>query len=57
MGADRPKAFLDLGGQPLLLWSALAFEAVPSVQDVVAVVPESEADAAARLALVAGSPR
>jgi len=49
MGADRPKAFLDLGGQPLLLWSALAFEAVPSVQDVVAVVPESEADAAREL--------
>ena len=26
MGADRPKAFLDLGGQPLLLRAARAFE-------------------------------
>jgi len=46
MGGDRPKAFLDLGGQPLLLRSALAFEAAPSVRDVVAVVPEEETDAA-----------
>ena len=46
MRADRPKAFLDLGGQPLLLRSALAFEAAPSVQGVVAVVPEDETDAA-----------
>jgi 2-C-methyl-D-erythritol 4-phosphate cytidylyltransferase len=46
MGADRPKAFLDLGGQPLLLRSALAFEAAPSVQYVVAVVPEDETEVA-----------
>ena len=46
MGADRPKAFLDLGGQPLLLRSALAFEAAPSVQHVVVVVPEEETEVA-----------
>lgn len=46
MGAERPKAFLDLGGQPLLLRSALAFEAAPSVRDVVAVVPRDEIEAA-----------
>jgi 2-C-methyl-D-erythritol 4-phosphate cytidylyltransferase len=40
MGADRPKAFLELAGQPILLRSALAFEAAPSVGDIVAVVPE-----------------
>jgi 2-C-methyl-D-erythritol 4-phosphate cytidylyltransferase len=65
MGADRPKAFLELGGQPLLLRAALAFEDAPSVQHVVAVVPEDQV-APARdmlrplaklLAVVPGGPR
>ena len=42
MGSDRPKAFLDLGGQPLVLRAARAFEAAPSVEGIVAVVPEGE---------------
>jgi 2-C-methyl-D-erythritol 4-phosphate cytidylyltransferase len=46
MGADRPKAFLPLGGQALLLRSALAFEAAPSVAGVVGVVPAQDLDAA-----------
>ena len=65
MGADRHKAFLELGGQPLLLRAALAFEDAPSVQHVVAVVPEDQV-APARdmlrplaklLAVVPGGPR
>ncbi len=39
MGADRPKAFLDLGGRPLLVRAAWAFEACPAVDAIVAVVP------------------
>lgn len=55
MGADRPKAFLDLGGQPLVLRAARAFEAAPSVEGIVVVVPESEVDRArALLGSVAG---
>jgi 2-C-methyl-D-erythritol 4-phosphate cytidylyltransferase len=46
MGASRPKAFLDLAGQPLLLKSALAFDAAPSVDAIVAVVPTGEIEAA-----------
>jgi 2-C-methyl-D-erythritol 4-phosphate cytidylyltransferase len=46
MGASRPKAFLDLAGQPLLLRSALAFEAAPSVEGIVAVVPPEEIEPA-----------
>ncbi len=46
MGAGRPKAFLELGGQPLLLRAARAFDAAPSVGALVAVVPEAEVDAA-----------
>ena len=36
MGASRPKAFLELGGEPLLLKAARAFEAAPSVVAIVA---------------------
>jgi 2-C-methyl-D-erythritol 4-phosphate cytidylyltransferase len=51
MGCDRPKAFLSVGGQPMLLRAALAFEAAPAVDAVVAVVPEAEiAEASAMLA-------
>jgi 2-C-methyl-D-erythritol 4-phosphate cytidylyltransferase len=46
MGSDRPKAFLDLAGQPLLLRAARAFEAAPSVEGIVAVVPEDGVEAA-----------
>ena len=49
MGPGRPKAFLELGGQPLLLRSALAFEAAPSVGQIVAVVPGAEVSAARAL--------
>jgi 2-C-methyl-D-erythritol 4-phosphate cytidylyltransferase len=65
MGAERPKAFLELGGEPLLLRAARAFEAAPSVGRIVAVVPDAET-AAARgllaplrklLAVVAGGER
>lgn len=49
MGVGRPKAFLELAGQPLLLWAAQAFDAAPSVDGIVAVVPEAEVDAAREL--------
>jgi 2-C-methyl-D-erythritol 4-phosphate cytidylyltransferase len=49
MGAGRPKAFVELGGQPLLLRAARAFDAAPSVGGIVAVVPEAEVGAAREL--------
>jgi 2-C-methyl-D-erythritol 4-phosphate cytidylyltransferase len=65
MRADRPKAFLDLGGQPLLLRAALAFEEAPSVERLVAVVSEDQVATARsilsplkkNLAVVPGGPR
>jgi 2-C-methyl-D-erythritol 4-phosphate cytidylyltransferase len=65
MGAERPKAFLELLGEPLLLRAARAFEAAPSVGGIVAVVPDSETQAARALlaplaklrAVVAGGER
>jgi 2-C-methyl-D-erythritol 4-phosphate cytidylyltransferase len=49
MGRERPKAFLELDGQPLLLRAARAFEAAPSVTAIVAVVPEAELETAQAL--------
>lgn len=49
MGAGRPKAFLAVAGRTLLERSALAFERARSVDAIVAVVPESEQDAAREL--------
>jgi 2-C-methyl-D-erythritol 4-phosphate cytidylyltransferase len=46
MGASRPKAFLGLAGQPLLLRSALVFDGAPSVEEIVAVVPTEEIESA-----------
>ena len=49
MGPGRPKAFLELAGQALLLRSALVFDAAPSVGQIVAVVPGAEVEAARAL--------
>jgi 2-C-methyl-D-erythritol 4-phosphate cytidylyltransferase len=49
MGAERPKAFLDLAGEPLLLRSARVFDAAPCVEHVVAVVPVAQLDEAQAL--------
>ncbi len=52
MGASRPKAFLELGGEPILLKAARAFEAAPSVVAIVAAVPAEEVEPARRLLAV-----
>jgi 2-C-methyl-D-erythritol 4-phosphate cytidylyltransferase len=65
MGASRPKAFLELGGEPILFMAARAFESAPSVTALIAVVPADEVEAARGLlsplrklrAVCAGGPR
>jgi 2-C-methyl-D-erythritol 4-phosphate cytidylyltransferase len=65
MGAGRPKAFLSLGGEPMLLKSARPFESARSVGSIVAVVPAADVEAARQLlaplrkvaAVVAGGER
>jgi 2-C-methyl-D-erythritol 4-phosphate cytidylyltransferase len=49
MGALRPKAFLELAGEALVLRSARAFDEAPCVGAIVAVVPEAELAAARAL--------
>jgi 2-C-methyl-D-erythritol 4-phosphate cytidylyltransferase len=46
MGADQPKAFVPVAGQPMLLLAARAFAAAPSVDGIVAVVPADRIGAA-----------
>lgn len=42
LGADRPKAFVSLGGRPLLQWSLDALAAADGVDRVVVTLPEGE---------------
>jgi 2-C-methyl-D-erythritol 4-phosphate cytidylyltransferase len=49
MGQGRPKAFLELAGQALVLRSARAFDEAPSVGAIVAVVPQTEVETARTL--------
>jgi len=49
MGKDRPKAFLELAGEALVLRAARVFDEAPSVSWIVAVVPEEEVTAARAL--------
>jgi 2-C-methyl-D-erythritol 4-phosphate cytidylyltransferase len=65
MGGGRPKAFLTLLGEALLSRAVRAFEAAPSVSEIVVVAPASELEAARALlaplgklrAVVAGGER
>jgi 2-C-methyl-D-erythritol 4-phosphate cytidylyltransferase len=49
MAAGRPKAFLEVGGETLLVRSARALDAAASVDGIVAVVPAADVEAARRL--------
>jgi 2-C-methyl-D-erythritol 4-phosphate cytidylyltransferase len=65
MGGSRPKAFLQLAGEALVLRAARAFDRAPSVGRIVVVVPAGEIAAARALlapvwklaAVVAGGER
>ena len=49
MGGSRPKAFLAVAGEAMLLRSARAFDAADAVASLVAVVPDGEIEAARSL--------
>jgi len=42
MGAGKPKAFLPLNGQPLIVHTLRKFEECPSVDEILPLVPEGE---------------
>lgn len=50
LGSGDNKAYLPLAGHPLLLWSLVAFERCPLIDDVVLVTREEDRDRARRIA-------
>jgi 2-C-methyl-D-erythritol 4-phosphate cytidylyltransferase len=56
MGTGSPKAFLALGGEPLLLRSGRALAAAPSLDRLVAVVPAGEEERARDILAALGKP-
>lgn len=50
LGADAPKALVELAGRPMAAWSLLAFEAAQAIDGAVIAAPAAEVDALARLA-------
>lgn len=39
LGADRPKALVELAGRPMLVWSLRALEAIAEVEQIVVALP------------------
>jgi 2-C-methyl-D-erythritol 4-phosphate cytidylyltransferase len=54
LGAGGPKAFIELGGRPLLAWALVAFDAAASIGEIVVAAPPG---AEARVADVADQAR
>ncbi len=54
LGRSIPKAFLQLGGKALFLWSACAFEQVPEITRILLVVPPGYCERGRSLAQDAG---
>lgn len=44
LGADRPKAFVELGGQPMLQWSLDALDAMGEIEQIVLALPRTTGD-------------
>ena len=60
LGAGGPKAFVELGGRPILGWSLEAFRAAASVQEIVVATPPGAEEAVTEcgvLAVVGGEHR
>jgi 2-C-methyl-D-erythritol 4-phosphate cytidylyltransferase len=54
LGAGGPKAFVDLGGRPMLAWSLLAFGAAESIGEIVVAAPPAAENRVAAIAIEAG---
>jgi 2-C-methyl-D-erythritol 4-phosphate cytidylyltransferase len=54
LGADRPKAFLELAGRPMLSWSLEALAGVPAVERTVVAAPVGMTRSAVELAARGG---
>jgi 2-C-methyl-D-erythritol 4-phosphate cytidylyltransferase len=57
LGASRPKAFVELGGRPLLEWSIEALRAVAAIERIVVALPAGEQAPAGVLGVTGGPVR
>jgi len=57
LGADRPKAFVVLGGRPMIEWSVAALQGVPEVSRIVVALPEGAIAPAGTVGVAGGSSR
>jgi 2-C-methyl-D-erythritol 4-phosphate cytidylyltransferase len=57
LGAERPKAFVALGGRPLVEWSVDAVRSVPAVERVVVALPPGEDAPAGTVGVPGGAVR
>jgi 2-C-methyl-D-erythritol 4-phosphate cytidylyltransferase len=57
LGAQRPKAFVALGGRLMLEWSVRALREVPAVQRIVVALPEGEEAPAGTVGVPGGEVR
>jgi 2-C-methyl-D-erythritol 4-phosphate cytidylyltransferase len=54
LGADRPKAFVELAGRPMFAWSAIALARTRGVERIVIAVPAEAPDGAPELSIPLG---
>jgi len=57
MGPTADKAFLNLGSQPVLAYSVIAYERCPDIDTIVLVVRKDRVDSARAMAKVYGCPK
>ena len=53
LGAGGPKAFVEIGGRPMLAWSLAAFEAAAGVDEVIVAAPQGQQARVSELGVVA----
>jgi 2-C-methyl-D-erythritol 4-phosphate cytidylyltransferase len=57
LGSGGPKAFVVLGGRPLLEWSLAALRAVPAIDRIVVALPEGAEAPAGTIGVAGGAER
>jgi 2-C-methyl-D-erythritol 4-phosphate cytidylyltransferase len=53
LGAGGPKAFVEIGGRPMLEWSLDAFRAANAIEEVVVAAPPGQEDTVSEMGVVA----
>jgi 2-C-methyl-D-erythritol 4-phosphate cytidylyltransferase len=57
LGADRPKALVELGGRPLVQWSVDVLASVPAIEQIVVALPPDVEPPAGTVGVLGGAVR